>query len=192
MNTFHIQAEKQTQVIKKLQKRNDELQRFYDEYKRVCRNEEERIKELNCLYQVAQCVMVENDMDIALKKIACIVPNGWQFSEQACTRITFKNNVCQSPDFSESRVYQNENILIESQIVGAITVFYKLQSSSESNNPFLIEEKNLLKGIANIISFYLEKQKDNENRKIIQQQLLHSDRLATIGQLAAGVAHELN
>ena len=192
MNTFHIQAEKQTQVIKKLQKRNDELQRFYDEYKRVCRNEEERIKELNCLYQVAQCVMVENDMDIALKKIACIVPNGWQFSEQACTRITFKNNVYQSPDFSESRVYQNENILIESQIVGAITVFYKLQSSSESNNPFLIEEKNLLKGIANIISFYLEKQKDNENRKIIQQQLLHSDRLATIGQLSAGVAHELN
>jgi two-component system NtrC family sensor kinase len=49
-----------------------------------------------------------------------------------------------------------------------------------------------LKGIANIISFYLKKQKDDENRKIIQQQLLHADRLATIGQLSAGVAHELN
>ena len=58
MNTFHDQIEKQEQVIKKLQKRNAELQTFYDAYKRVCRNEEERIKELNCLYQVAQCVVV--------------------------------------------------------------------------------------------------------------------------------------
>ncbi|MCP4721018.1 MAG: hypothetical protein GY860_16310, partial [Desulfobacteraceae bacterium] len=90
MNTLHIQVEKQKQLIKELQKRNAELQRFYDEYKRVCRNEEERIKELNCLYQVAQCVVVEANMDIALEKIARIVPQGWQFTAQACSRITFK------------------------------------------------------------------------------------------------------
>jgi len=192
MNTLVIQIEKQEQLIKKLQKRNAELQRFYDEYKRVCRNEEERIKELNCLYQVAQCVVVENNMDIALDKIVCIVPHGWQFTTQACARITFKDKIYFSPDFFESRICQSENILIESRIMGAIHVFYKPELGAESNDPFLIEERNLLKGIANIISFYLEKLKDNENRKIIQQQLLHADRLATIGQLAAGVAHELN
>ena len=135
---------------------------------------------------------LENNADIALEKIVCIIPHGWQFTTHACAQIAFKDNVYQSPIFFESGVYQSANILIDSQIVGAITVFYKPELGSESNNPFLIEERNLLKGIANIISFYLEKLRDNENRKIIQQQLLHADRLATIGQLASGVAHELN
>ena len=128
METLNIQVEKQEQLIKKLQKRNAKLQLFYDAYKRVCRNEEERIKELNCLYQVAQCVVIENDMDIALDKIVCTVPHGWQFTKQACARITFKENSYRSPDFFESGVCQSENIIMDSQVVGAIDVFYQFQN----------------------------------------------------------------
>ncbi len=192
MKTTEIIVEKQQQEIKKLQKQNLKLQRFYDEYKRVYRNEKERTKELNCLYQVAQCVVLENNFDEALDKIVCIIPLGWQYPKESCARIAFKDNTYHSSDFFESRVCQSENILIEAQVVGMVEVFYKPELNSEENDPFLIEERNLLKGIANIISFYLEKQRDKENRKLIQQQLLHADRLASIGQLAAGVAHELN
>jgi len=192
METTDIIVEKQKKEIKKLQKQNIKLQRFYDEYKRICRNEEERIKELNCLYQVAQCVVMESNLDEALKKIVCIVPFGWQYTKKSCARITFKDKTYHSSGFFGSKVCQSEKILIETRVVGAIEVFYKPELSLESNDPFLIEERNLLKGIANIISSYLEKQRDKENRKLIQQQLLHADRLASIGQLAAGVAHELN
>ena len=185
-------SETQQQLINRLLKRNKKLEKVYNEYKRVCRNEEERIKELNCLYQVAQCVVVETDMHRALKKIARIIPNGWQFTKESCARITVKDSVYLSANSFESNVFQSEDIFIERQNVGKIEVFYDSSLGADSNNPFLIEERNLLKGIANIISFYLKKHKDDENRKIIQQQLLHADRLATIGQLAAGVAHELN
>jgi len=192
MVTTQNSSEAQQQLIKKLQKQNEKLQRFYDEYQRVCRNEEERIKELNCLYRVAQCVVLETNLDLALDKIVRIIPQGWQHTKEACSRIVFMEKNYLSSVFFESRVYQSEPILIDHQRVGTVDIFYKPGLGSESKNPFLIEERNLLKGIANIISFYVKKQRDDENRKLIEQQLLHADRLATIGQLAAGVAHELN
>ncbi|MCP4022244.1 MAG: hypothetical protein GY729_10410, partial [Desulfobacteraceae bacterium] len=192
MKTSGNSSETHQQQINRLLKRNKKLEKIYDEYKRVCRNEEERIKELNCLYQVAQCVVVETDMDRALGKIARIIPNGWQYTKKACSRITVKNSHYLSVNSFESEIFQSEDIFLDRQRVGEIKVFYDASFESDSNNPFLIEERNLLKGIANIISFYLKKHRDDENRKIIQQQLLHADRLATIGQLAAGVAHELN
>lgn len=179
-------------MIDRLTERNTKLEKIYAEYKRVCRNEEERIKELDCLYQVAQCVVIESDLDKALRKIARIIPNGWQFTENASSRITVNDTHYLSAQFFESGVFQTEGIYLDEKQVGSIEVFYDTSLGPASKNPFLKEERNLLKGIANIISFYLKKHQDDENRKIIQQQLLHADRLATIGQLAAGVAHELN
>ncbi len=192
METTKPQIAKQQKQIKRLQKENKKLQRFYNEYKRVYQNDRERTKELNCLYQVAQCAFIENDIDAALDKIAHIIPNGWQHTKESCARITFQDNIYLSPSFFESRVHQSENIQIEANVVGTIEIFYQPELAIESSDPFLIEERDLLKGIANIISFYLEKRRDDKNRKLIQQQLLHADRLASIGQLAAGIAHELN
>ncbi|SDT96107.1 sensor histidine kinase [Desulfobacula phenolica] len=192
MEPIDIRFEKQQQQIKELKQRNEKLEQFYCAYKKRHRCEGERIRELNCLCRVAQCVVSETDMDVALDKIVCIIPHGWQYSKESCARITFKDTTYLSPDFFESSVFQTEKILIENKAVGSIEVFYPPGLGLESKIPFLIEERNLLKAIANIISFYVIKQRDDENRKLIQHQLLHADRLATIGQLSAGVAHELN
>ena len=192
MEANSSRSETKEQIIDRLEKRNEKLEKIYAEYKRVCRNEEERIKELNCLYQVAQSVVVETNMDRALKKIARIIPNGWQYAGKACSRITVNDKCYLSACFFESGLFQAEEIFLDRQCIGKIEVFYDRSLETEATKPFLIEERNLIKGIANIISFYLKKHRDDETRSIIQQQLLHSDRLATIGQLSAGVAHELN
>lgn len=192
MEAIEAQLAKQRKQIIKLQKENKKLQQFYSRYKKASRNDQERTKELRCMYQVAQCTFIENDIDVVLAKIADIIPSGWQFTKESCARITFQSNSYLSSDFFESHVFQRESISIESDVVGTVELFYQPELAKKSNDPFLIEEKKLLKGIAGIISFYLEKQKYNENQKLIQQQLLHADRLASIGQLAAGIAHELN
>ena len=178
--------------IAALEKQNRKLQQFYDAYQQVQTNEKERVKELNCLYQVAQCVVLERNTTAALKKIVHIIPTGWQFSHNCCARIRFRKTIYLSPDFCESDICQTENIYIDNEAAGGIDVYYHPDAAAGKKDPFLSEERNLLKGIANIISFYMKKQKDDEARKIIQKQLLHNDRLATIGRLAAGVAHELN
>lgn len=191
-----MNSDKTTQILQSriqyLTRRNRELEKIREQYQRVCRSEKERIKELSCLYQVAQCVVVETDRDRALEKIVRIIPSGWQYADDACACITVQGERYLSENFFHSGSYQHETIFLDKQPVGNIKVFYGDSVEIGSPDPFLIEERNLLKGIASIISFYLKKLKDEDNARLIQQQFLHVDRLATIGRLSAGVAHELN
>ncbi|MBM4319700.1 MAG: hypothetical protein FJ125_07015 [Deltaproteobacteria bacterium] len=46
--------------------------------------------------------------------------------------------------------------------------------------------------MASELSMILQRRKAEEDRVKLQEQLRHADRLATIGQISAGVAHELN
>ena len=62
----------------------------------------------------------------------------------------------------------------------------------EDGEPFLPEERNLLDTVASRIGMIVERHRAERDRASLIEQVRHADRLATIGQLAAGVAHELN
>jgi len=57
---------------------------------------------------------------------------------------------------------------------------------------FLSEERSLIKAIAHEISLVINKAHVAENNRKLELQLQHSDRLAFVGELSAGIAHELN
>jgi two-component system NtrC family sensor kinase len=57
---------------------------------------------------------------------------------------------------------------------------------------FLAEERSLLDAVSRQIGVFVASVEAEQHRVDMEASLRHADRLATIGQLAAGVAHELN
>ncbi|MCC6228452.1 MAG: hypothetical protein IT432_04415 [Phycisphaerales bacterium] len=57
---------------------------------------------------------------------------------------------------------------------------------------FLAEERALLEAVARQVGVFVAGVEADRHRTDMEATLRHADRLATIGQLAAGVAHELN
>ena len=66
------------------------------------------------------------------------------------------------------------------------------QDPGRTTPAFLDEEQALLRTIAHHLSLAIEKKEAIDRKAEMENQLRHSDRLAKIGQLTAGVAHELN
>jgi signal transduction histidine kinase len=153
----------------------------------------ERVKELVCLYGIARAVeRTEDPSGEILRKVVMLLPPAWQYPEITTARIVFDGRTYVTPNFREGRFKQAADIIIHGEKRGWIEVIYLEPKPELDEDSFLKEERSLLNAIARELAFILERIQINEERQKLQKQLLHADRLATIGQLAAGVAHELN
>ncbi len=153
----------------------------------------ERIKELTCLYSIAkEAVVMDRPLEEFLRQTAGLLPSGWQYPELASSRITLDGQSYASPGFREGGQSQHAEIRIHGAPRGTVEVRYHGNCPTLDEGPFLAEERNLINAVAVQIGMIIEiKEADRESARL-QEQLRHADRLATIGQLAAGVAHELN
>ena len=153
----------------------------------------ERVKELSCLYNIAQIApQHSNSITDTLEKIVELLPAAWQYPEITRGRISLDNKICATPGFCEDKPKQTTKIIIDGQSRGVIEVAYDEEKPEMFEGPFLEEERKLIDMIARQIALIIERIESEKNSIELQEQLRHADRLATIGQLAAGVAHELN
>jgi signal transduction histidine kinase len=153
----------------------------------------ERVKELTCLYGIAQLVeRPEVAQDELLQDIVALLPPAWLHPEIAQARIIVDGRSYMTSGFQGGRHQQSANIVVKGERRGVVEVVYTEDRPELDEGPFLKEERNLIDAIAHELALIIERKKAEEDKIKLQEQLRHADRLATIGQLSAGIAHELN
>jgi len=153
----------------------------------------ERVKELTCLYDIARLMAhSESPLDEILQQAVEQLPSGWLFPDTAAARITLDERIHETRGAQDMVQRMSADIVIDSVKRGMVEVGYTEPKPAADDGPFLTEERHLLDTIARELAFTIQQRSYAEERQKLQTQLRHADRLATIGQLAAGVAHELN
>lgn len=153
----------------------------------------ERVKELACLYGISELAHQDNlSLNELLENVLKLIPPAWQYPESTVARIILDNNHFNSAEFQDLPYRQSEKIIINGQQRGTIEVFYIKAMPNADEGPFLNEERKLIQAIARKLALIIERKEAAEKMKLLQEQFRHADRLATIGELTAGIAHEIN
>ena len=155
-------------------------------------NLKERIKELTCLYEVSS-IIVNNDykeMDKTLYSIALSLRKSLQFSKHATVEISSEPFHLISSALPKKTVFIENNINVFNEPKGYIKIHYPAEKFVKKD--FLKEEKKLLKNVAINVGDLLERVAIRENEAVVKRKMEHADRLSILGEITAGIAHELN
>ncbi len=161
----------------------------------------ERVKEQTCLYSIARIVEAYNQrpslnreslIEEQLREIVELLPPAWQHPKIAVGRIILDDRAFCTINFHPGTKSQSADIVVAGKRRGRVEVQYVEDRREVEAQPFLPEEENLITEVARQIGLIVERAESQGEREQLQEQVRHADRLATIGELAAGVAHEIN
>jgi len=153
----------------------------------------ERVKELTCLYGITQLAeRPELRVDQVIDGVVRLLPPAWQYPEITAARIVLDGTSHPATAHRTGVQSQTAEIVVNRVRRGSVTVSYLKRKPEIDEGPFLKEERSLLDAVARQVALIVERRQAAAERVRLEEQLRHADRLATIGQLAAGVAHELN
>lgn len=155
----------------------------------------ERVKELRCLYELSRVAwQADSNVNALIRKTLEIIPQAMQFPALAEVKITLDKEVQTTSGFVKCKTKVAAVLTSGNIRYGTITIGYRNPSKNtqELRPNFLAEEKKLLKIIAREISLYLKRASVEEEKKQLELQLQHAERLAFVGKLSAGIAHEIN
>lgn len=149
----------------------------------------ERIKELTCLYEVSSIIVNADKENLkeTFLAIAKSVQKGLQFPKYTEIIIQTSAYHVQTKDIKNYKNCLTSEVKIFNKSQGKIAAFLKNDKFS-----FLNEEKKLLDSIALKIGNLLELIEIQENERAMKKQIERADRLAILGEITAGIAHELN
>lgn len=154
----------------------------------------ERVKELNCLYELSKIAWEEeNDLKAIIAKTLVILPKAMQYPDLAEVSMTIHKKQYSTPHFSDCKWDISTPLTVGERKYGIIKIGYRESGDIASKaSPFLQEERNLIRIVGRELSLFIRRASVEEDKQKLKAQLQHAERLAFVGELSAGIAHELN
>ena len=151
----------------------------------------ERVKELTCLYDVPSAILQHADsIDATLTTICNSVKRAYQYPDDVAIELFLEAHYVISGSLPEKTVFQVSRIVVFDNEMGYIKAHYNTGNYTDAH--FLHEEQKLLDKVAMEVSSFFEKLIIKEKEKQFQRTIAHADRLSILGEITAGIAHELN
>ncbi|PVW12634.1 sensor histidine kinase [Marixanthomonas spongiae] len=148
----------------------------------------ERIKELTCLYEVSSIIVNADiaEVDDTLKAIAYSLKKAFQVPEK--TNFSIKTPMGNlKTGKAEGEIEITSTIKVFNKDEGSITAYL-----SDASIGFLEEEQQLLDNVSMKVGNLLERIEIKQSEASLKRQMERADRLSIIGEITAGIAHELN
>lgn len=152
----------------------------------------ERIKELTCLYEVTT-IIANSDYDqleTSLEAIVYCLKKAWQFEGDTVVVLNHGEYSLTTGSHQCDVVSIRSEIKVFNQADGNITVSYQMDIYQKSD--FLQEEEKLLENVALAVGNLLERKQIRDSEIAIKRQVERADRLHILGEITAGIAHDLN
>ena len=152
----------------------------------------ERVKELTCLYEVTSIIVNSDydELDTSLEAIAYCLKRGWQFVEDTEAHLIANGYEVQTEGYGPGRVCITSDIKIFNKVEGCITVGYPKDKYALED--FLEEEQDLIDNVSLAVGNLLERKQIRDNEIATRKKMERADRMFILGEITAGIAHELN
>ncbi len=152
----------------------------------------ERIKELTCLYEVTT-IIANSDYDqleTSLEAIVYCMKKAWQFEDDTLVELNHGDYSQSTGERPSDLASIRSEIKVFNQVDGYISVSYPTDIYRKSD--FLEEEEKLLENVALAVGNLLERKQIRDSEIAIKRQVERADRLHILGEITAGIAHDLN
>ncbi|MEJ2233013.1 MAG: PAS domain S-box protein [Syntrophobacterales bacterium] len=152
----------------------------------------ERVKELNCLYGIADLAERPGiSTEEIIQGTVDLIPAGLQYPEIACARIVLGEKEFRSAKFEGSIWKQTTDIIVHGNPIGTLAVHYLEEKPEEDEGPFLREERSLINAIAKRLKHIIEHREADEALSHLASIVKSSDD-AIIGKTLDGVITSWN